>query len=88
MRDLLLLSIVGIALIGAVRRPWIGVMLWTWLSIMSPHRFTYGVAYDAPLALLAAATVFLGVLTAKDKSSPMKGSPVTLFALFMSWLTI
>ena len=48
MRDLLILSIVGVAAILALKRPWIGVMLWTWLSIMNPHRFAWGMAYSAP----------------------------------------
>ena len=54
MRDLVVVSIVVVGALMALRRPWIGVMLWTWLSIMSPHRYTWGFAYDAPLAAIAA----------------------------------
>ena len=40
LRDLLVLTIVLAGALVAIRRPWIGVMLWTWLSIMNPHRYT------------------------------------------------
>ena len=47
MRDLLILSIVFLGCGAALRRPWVGVLLWTWLSIMNPHRYAYGYSYDA-----------------------------------------
>ena len=52
MRDFLVLCLVVLGCLAALRRPWIGVMVWTWVSIMNPHRYTYGVAYDAPVAAL------------------------------------
>ena len=54
MRDLLVIALVLLGAGAALRRPWVGVMLWTWLSIMNPHRFAWGWAYDAPLAAIAA----------------------------------
>lgn len=88
MRDILIVLIVAICALIALRRPWIGVMLWTWLSLMNPHRFAHGFAYSAPLAAMAAGSTLLGLLFAKDKSSPVKGTPVVWFLIFMVWLTI
>jgi len=88
MRDLLILAIVGICALIALRRPWVGVMLWTWLSIMNPHRFSWGIAYDAPLAAIAAGSTLLGLLFTKDRQSPFQGSPTTLLFLFSGWITI
>lgn len=88
MRDILVIAIVMAGALAALRRPWIGIMLWTWLSIMNPHRYTYGVAYSAPLAAVAVASVVLGLLMTKDRESPFKGSPVTWMLLFMVWMTI
>lgn len=87
MRDIVLLSIVTPALFMALKRPWIGVMLWTWLSIMNPHRYTYGFAYSAPLAALAVAVTFIGMLFTKERESPFKNPVVTVFVLFMLWMT-
>jgi probable O-glycosylation ligase (exosortase A-associated) len=88
MRDIAVVAIVVICALIALRRPWVGVMLWTWLSIMNPHRFTYGFAYDAPLAALAAVSTMVGFLVTKEKSSPFKGSPVAWLAVFMAWMTL
>ena len=60
MRDVIVLGIVLAGALAALRRPWIGVMLWTWLSIMNPHRYTYGFAFDAPVAAVAAICTVLG----------------------------
>ena len=89
MRDIVVLSIVAVAALAALRQPWIGVMLWTWVSIMSPHRYTYGVAYGAPVALVAAGCTFIGlILTRDERASPFKNSAVIVFSLFMVWITL
>jgi len=91
MRDFLIISLVLIGCLAALRRPWVGVLVWTWLSIMNPHRYAYGVSYDAPLAAAAAGSTLLGLLLTQDKASPFKGGAVTVFLLFtlvatLSWL--
>lgn len=88
MRDIIVVSIVLVCALIALRRPWVGVMLWTWLSLMNPHRYTYGFAFTAPLAAMAAVSTLLGLLFTKDRESPFKGSPVTWLVLFMAWITI
>jgi putative inorganic carbon (hco3(-)) transporter len=88
MRDILVIAIVMAGCLAALRRPWIGIMLWTWLSIMNPHRYTWGLAYSAPLAAMAAASVMLGLLMTKDRESPFKASPVTWYVVFMVWMTL
>ena len=88
MRDILIIGIVLVCALIALRRPWVGVMLWTWLSIMNPHRFSYGIAYDAPLAAIAAGSTLLGMVMTRERESPFKGAPVTLLLLFMAWVTL
>lgn len=91
MRDLLVVGIVAIAAFMTIKRPWIGVMLWTWLSIMNPHRYTWGFAYSAPLAAVAAGVTLLGLLLTKERRHPFQGAPMVWFFLFacamtFSWL--
>lgn len=88
MRDILIMSIVLVGAVVALRRPWVGVMLWTWLSIMNPHRYTYGFAYSAPVAAIAAGALLLGLLMTRERASPFKGPPVTVFAIFTVWITV
>jgi putative inorganic carbon (HCO3(-)) transporter len=88
MRDIVIVSIVLIAAILALRRPWIGVLSWTWLSIMNPHRFAYGFSFDAPLAAIAAGSTLVGLMITREKESPFKGPPVTWLVVFMVWFTL
>lgn len=88
MRDLLILLIVFSGCFAALKRPWIGVMLWTWLSLMNPHRYSWGLASDMPLAAMAAAATLLGLVFTSDKSSPFKGSPTVLLAILVAWITL
>lgn len=87
MRDLIIVSIVATAAIWSLRRPWIGVMLWTWLSLMNPHRYTWGFAYTAPLAAIAAGCTLLGLLMTRDRQSPFQGSPMTIYLCLCLWIT-
>lgn len=88
MRDLILVLLTTAGCLMALRQPWVGVLTWTWLSLMNPHRYTYGFAYSAPLAAAAAAATLIGLLITRDKTSPFKGSPVTAFTLFCLVITV
>ena len=87
MRDILLIAIVTAGCLAALRRPWIGIMLWTWLSIMNPHRYTWGIAYDAPLAAAAVGCTILGAMLTREGASPLKGNPVSWLIAFVVWMT-
>jgi putative inorganic carbon (hco3(-)) transporter len=88
MRDVLILTIIIVGAGIAVWRPWIGVMLWAWVSLMNPHRYTWGFAYDAPVAALVAGATLLGFLFTRERDHPFKGSPPVVLAIFMVWITI
>lgn len=88
MRDLIVVAIVLAGCVAALKRPWIGVMLWTWLSIFNPHRYAYGFAYSAPLAAMTVACVILGLLMTRERESPFKGSAVVWLLLLMVWMTL
>jgi putative inorganic carbon (HCO3(-)) transporter len=88
LRDILVVSIVIAGCLAALQRPWIGVMLWTWLSVMSPHRYTWSFAYELPLAAYAAAATLLGLLFTRDRESPFKSPVVVLFLVFTGWATL
>jgi len=88
MRDLLIISIVVLGALMALRRPWIGVMLWTWVSLMNPHRYAFGFAYSAPVAALAAGCTLLGLLMTSQRDYPFKGGATIWLVLFMAWITL
>ena len=81
MRDYLLAVLILIPAGWALRAPWIGVLAWTVLSIMNPHRYSW-VLYNLPVAALVAGTTMLGVLAnRKDTHFPLTAETVVLMLL-------
>lgn len=88
MRDFLMLGIVLGALPFALRYTWIGVLLWTWISIMNPHKLAWGFAYNAPWAAVVAVATLLSVLFARDKLSMPWDPPVKVLFAFVIWMCV
>jgi putative inorganic carbon (HCO3(-)) transporter len=88
MRDLVFTAFILGALPFAFLHPWIGVMLWTWVSTMSPHRLTFGFAYDQSWAAIIAGVTLVGMLVTSDrKSFPI--TPITiLLCMIPLWMTV
>lgn len=88
MRDYIIFAIVFGLLPFALFRPVIGIFLFTWISLMNPHRLTYGAAYDFPFAAVIAVITLCGLLISKQpKKFPF--TPVTVvLIIFMAWMTL
>ena len=88
MRDLLVTGIVLGVLPFVFRHAWIGVLLWTWISIMNPHRLAWGFAYSAPFAALAGGATLIALMTTKDPVRLPKAPAVTVLILFILWMCL
>lgn len=61
-------------------------MLWVWVSVMNPHRLSWGMAYDMPFAQAIAVATLVGMLFSREsKHLPVTGVTVTLFLLW-AWM--
>ncbi len=88
MRDIVLTLVFMGILPFAVRRTWIGVLLWTWMSIMNPHKLTWGFASTAPFAMVAALATFAS-LAVDNKSLRIPKDPTVLaLVLWVSWMCV
>ena len=65
-RDISLTIIIFGLLPVCLARPWIGVLVWSWLGYMNPHRLTWVFAYDMPFAQMVALATIGGILFTKD----------------------
>lgn len=88
MRDLVL----AVFLFGSVPfilwRPALGVFLWIWVSVMSPHRMTWDFAYDYSFAQLVAIATLVGMLLSREpKRLPVTPVTTVLFMLAL-WMNI
>lgn len=88
MRDLYITLIVFGLLPIVVMRPYVGTLLWTWMSLMAPHRLSWGFSFDFPFVQVIALACFLGILLSKEKKSfPLMGPTVALL-LFTGWVCV
>jgi len=87
-RDILITLIVLGALPYAFRHPYIGVYLWTWISVMNPHRLAWGFAYSAPFAAMAAGVTLIGLMITKDPIRLPRSAPVYMLIAFTVWMMI
>jgi putative inorganic carbon (HCO3(-)) transporter len=87
-RDILLVIIMIAALPFAMRYVWVGVLLWTWISLMNPHRLAFGFAHDAPFAMIAAGATFVAVLFNLKKLKLPITPPVVLLIMLSLWMCL
>jgi len=88
MRDLFLFAVIFGMIPYIFKRPALGVMVFTWISLMNPHRLAYGPAFDFPFAaVIAVVTLFALIISKQPKYFPR--TPVTLVLLaFCAWFTL
>jgi putative inorganic carbon (HCO3(-)) transporter len=87
MRDIALSLVVAALLVLTLKHPVVGAYLWAWLSLMNPHKLTYGFANNFPFAYLAAVVAVLALaMTKKRQMVPLNGITVTLVMLLL-WMT-
>lgn len=86
MRDLLVTAIIFGVLPFVFKRPWIGILLWTWLAYMNPHRQTWGFAYDFPFSMVVGLVTITAFLFAKEKKEMLWTRETVLLLIFVVWM--
>ena len=87
MRDYLVFAVVLVLVWRAFQSPMVGVLTFAWLSLMNPHRLTYGAAYDFPFAAVVVAVTLFALLFSKEKQRLPMTPVTTTLILFMVWMT-
>lgn len=88
MRDIVVTAIVAVFLPMALSKPHIGILLWSWIGYMNPHRLGWGFAYNLPFALAIAAVTLVGILFTKEPKK-LNWSPVLVVLIFFNlWFII
>lgn len=88
MRDIVVTLLVFGTLPFILRRAWFGIIVWTWLGFMNPHKLCWGFARELPFAYVVALTTLFGMLLSREpKKIPWTRESVTL-ALFILWMTV
>jgi probable O-glycosylation ligase (exosortase A-associated) len=89
MRDIAVTVAVFGMLPFILRRPWIGILVWTWLGFMNPHRMAWGFSTTMPFAYIVALTTLVSLLINRDpkRAVPWERETVVLL-LFVMWMFI
>ncbi len=87
MRDILVTAILVGLIPRCFTRPHVGVLAWSWVGYMNPHRLCWGFAVTLPAAQMVALPTLLGLVFSKEpKKIPWTPVPV-LLVIFFAWCT-
>jgi probable O-glycosylation ligase (exosortase A-associated) len=88
MRDLLITAIVLGSLPLIMKRPYIGVLVWSWIGYMNPHRLAYGFAYEFPFAKIVGVVTIAALVFTREEKSISWTREIILLACFNVWMTV
>lgn len=88
MRDLILSSVFAALALMTFRYTWVGAMVWTWFSLMNPHKLTYGFAFSLPFAAIIAAITLLSVVWNRKQLRLPPDATVVMLCVFLVWVCI
>lgn len=75
-------------LVAASGKPFVGVLLWSWISFMSPHRLIHGFASHQPWAMVTFLATVIGCVFAREPKRVPRDAATVLFVLFAIGITI
>ncbi len=90
MRDIFVILVVFGTLPFILKRPYIGILLWSWLGYMNPHKLSWGIATEMPFAQITALVTVAGlVLNYRKEPVRMVWTRETiLLVFFIFWMFV
>lgn len=88
MRDILITLLIFGSIPFILRRPHIGVLVWSWIGYMNPHRLAFGFAYNFPFALIIGLVTVISMVFSKETRWFPKHPANTVLILFIIWMGI
>jgi probable O-glycosylation ligase (exosortase A-associated) len=65
-------------------RPYLGLLVWSWLGYMNPHRLTFGFAYSFPWVMLIAIVTLVSLAISKES----KRIPLSIVSVLLGVLLV
>jgi putative inorganic carbon (HCO3(-)) transporter len=89
MRSLALFCELAMLLPVTLVQPFVGVILWSWISFMNPHRLTYGgIALAVPWALAVFIATIFGCLVAREPKRFPVNAVTVLIIMFLVMISV
>ena len=88
MRDIFVTVTIISSLPFILYHPYIGVLVWSWIGYMNPHRLSWGFASDFPFAMIVGITTLVAVMfSSEPKKIPWTRETIIL-VLFIFWMGV
>ena len=88
MRDIAVTLAVFGSLPFILWRPWLGILVWTWLGFMNPHRLAWGFSVTLPFAMVVAITTMVAMLISREQKKFVWTREIGLMLGFLAWMVI
>lgn len=86
MRDIFITAIIFGLLPFVFRRPWLGILLWSWLGYMNPHRLAWGFAYNLPFSMIVGLVTIVAFMASKEKKVMPWTRETIVLLVFIGWM--
>ena len=86
MRDLFVTGLIFSLLPFVFTRPWLGILLWSWLGYMNPHRLAWGFAYDFPFSMIVGIVTILAFMASKEQKEMPWTREIVVLLVFVGWM--
>ena len=86
MRDIAITLAVFGSLPFILARPWIGILVWTWLSFMNPHRLAWGFSVTMPFAMVVVLTTLVAIAISREPKKLRMQPELVLMVAFLGWM--
>lgn len=88
MRDIAVTLAVFASLPFILKRPWIGILVWSWLGFMNPHRLAWGFSTTLPFAQIVALTTLAAMLFSKEPKKLTWTREGVIMLTFLGWTLV
>src|SRR5437867_9963562 len=68
--------------------PFVGVLIWTWMSVMAPQEAIYGFATDIRWGLIIGFVTLFAWLVSRENKNLAPNLTAALIILFSLWITV
>jgi putative inorganic carbon (HCO3(-)) transporter len=88
MRDIVIVLFIFGMVPVMIKRPWIGVMMSIWISVMNPHRFGWGFASELPVSAVSICATLIGMVFSRERFRLPLNATTFLLILLPLWMTV
>ena len=88
MRDIVLFVTVFGLLPLALWRPYVGILLWSWLGYMNPHKLSWGSAFYFPFAQVVGIVTLIGFVFDKEPKRVPWCGVLAVWIGFVVWMNV